>query len=216
MEALAEKDRVTAGMPLHGELSRAGEGQAPFDLACLQIEDMKAGEPLAGASLAEGDAFAVWAEAGAQIDVFGQFDGSAVFQIVGEECTEPIGRAADEKQSRYIGSQVKRSKRARRNGDGGLFTAAMGGFRYDRATNQFVQDVDVTNRSGSNVAGPIALMVAGLSPNATLATPVVDIGICPQTLLALNQTVRVTLRFNNPTRTAIRYTPQTIAGLGRR
>jgi hypothetical protein len=102
-----------------------------------------------------------------------------------------------------------------------------GGFRFDRNTNQFVQDVDLTNRSTVPIAGPIAVMVSGLSPNATLATPhaqsvcnepgapVVDAGICPTGVLAVNQTVRVTLRFNNPSRTAIRYTPTMLAGLGR-
>jgi hypothetical protein len=102
-----------------------------------------------------------------------------------------------------------------------------GGFRFDRNTNQFVQDVDLTNRSTVPIAGPIAVMVSGLSANATLATPhaqstcnepgapVVDAGICPTGVLAVNQTVRVTLRFNNPSRTAIRYTPTMLAGLGR-
>lgn len=102
-----------------------------------------------------------------------------------------------------------------------------GGFRFDRNLNQFVQDVDLTNRSTAPIAGPIAVMVSGLSANATLATPhaqstcnepgapVVDAGICPTGVLAAGQTVRVTLRFNNPSRTAIRYTPQMLAGLGR-
>jgi len=102
------------------------------------------------------------------------------------------------------------------------------GYRFDRNLNQFVQDVDLTNRTAGTIQGPISLMVAGLSANATLATPhsfstcnepgapVVDAGICPTQGMAPNQTVRVTLRFNNPTRTAISYSPQTIAGLGRR
>ncbi len=106
------------------------------------------------------------------------------------------------------------------------FTAS--GFRFDRNTNQFIQDIDITNRTAQAIPGPVSVMVAGLSSNATLAnpfalstcnspgTPVVDAGICPNGVLAPNQTVRVTLRFNNPTRTPISYTPQTLAGLGRR
>ena len=106
------------------------------------------------------------------------------------------------------------------------FTAS--GFRFDRNTNQFIQDIDITNRTAQSIPGPVSVMVAGLSPNATLATPyalstcnspgtpVVDAGICPNGVLAPNQTVRVTLRFNNPTRRPISYTPQTLAGLGRR
>jgi hypothetical protein len=106
------------------------------------------------------------------------------------------------------------------------FTAS--GFRFDRNTNQFIQDIDITNRTTVAIPGPVSVMVAGLSSNASLATPyaistcnspgtpVVDAGNCPNGVLAPNQTVRVTLRFNNPTRTPISYTPQTLAGLGRR
>ncbi len=114
------------------------------------------------------------------------------------------------------------------NASNGSVQIATSGYRYDRNTNQFVQDVDLKNATGANIQGPVSLLVAGLSPNATLATPhslsvcnqagtpVVDTGICVQNPLAPNQTVRVTLRFNNPARTPISYTPFSVTGLGQR
>lgn len=114
------------------------------------------------------------------------------------------------------------------NASNGSVQISASGFRYDRNTNQFVQDVDLRNTTGANIQGPVSLLVAGLSPNASLATPhslsvcnqtgtpVVDAGICVQNQLAPNQSVRVTLRFNNPSRTPISYTPYSVTGLGQR
>jgi hypothetical protein len=103
-----------------------------------------------------------------------------------------------------------------------------GGFRLDRITNQFLQDVQITNQSGTPIPGPLSLVVQALSANAALVgpsgqttcppagAPYVDLGVCPNGALNPGQTITTTLRFHNPPRLPITYVPGVAAGLAMR
>jgi len=104
-----------------------------------------------------------------------------------------------------------------------------GGFVYDRAHQQFVQTVSITNFGSQALTGPVTLALDSLSANATLVspggytscatpahTPLADMGICPASPLPAGGSATVTLRFNDPTLAAISYTPRVLAGLAPR
>ena len=99
-----------------------------------------------------------------------------------------------------------------------------GGFRLDRATGHFVQQVTLTNTTGQ-VHDSAWLVLDGLSANATLADPAGTTACAaplerPYVALPLgadgnwmpNETITVTVRFANPTRQGITYVPRVIVG----
>ncbi len=101
-----------------------------------------------------------------------------------------------------------------------------GAFVYNRATQQFVQEVSVTNTGSSPITGPISLALDSLGSNATAvspggftscATPVqspyFDLGICPGGSLAPGNSIQVAIEFSDPTLKSISYIPRVLAGL---
>jgi hypothetical protein len=102
-----------------------------------------------------------------------------------------------------------------------------GGFRLNNATGQFVQNVTLTNAGSSPIAGPVSLVLVGLSTNAGLfnktgttscsspaGNPFIDLGI--QTSLAAGKSVTTTLQFTDPTKTGITYNTRVLAGSANR
>lgn len=96
-------------------------------------------------------------------------------------------------------------------------TVVRGGVVYNRATRQFVQQVNVRNDSSSLVAGPIHLVLDGLSTNATLANASGTTSIRPPfnspyltvipatATLAPGASATIVLQFTNPSMAAISY-----------
>lgn len=99
-----------------------------------------------------------------------------------------------------------------------------GGFRLNRATGRYVQQVTLTNPSGSGITGPVALALDNLSSNATLfnasgntdcATPVspyLVINVGSDNVLSPGEIVTVVLEFSNPSNKGITYTTRVLAG----
>jgi hypothetical protein len=105
------------------------------------------------------------------------------------------------------------------------FAITRSGFRFNNATGRFLQTVTITKNSFNvqPLSGPFALVVDGLSSNATLfqsagttvcAAPAGSpyILLNPGSTWSTGQTVTATLEFTNPSRTGITYTPRIIAG----
>jgi uncharacterized membrane protein len=100
------------------------------------------------------------------------------------------------------------------------------GFRFNFATQKFIQTDTLTNTSASAITGPIYLILDNLSANATLAnasghtTQVAPIGspfitaVPSGGSLAPGGSVAVTLQFSDPTRTGITYSTEVLAGSG--
>jgi hypothetical protein len=103
---------------------------------------------------------------------------------------------------------------------------SVGGFRLNHATNQFIQNVTITNASSNSIPGPISFALDGLSSNATLVgalgstsctIPAGSVFLnIQQGSLASGQSVTATLQFLNPTNQAISYSPRVLAGSGTR
>ena len=100
-----------------------------------------------------------------------------------------------------------------------------GGFRYNSATKQFVQSISLLNVSPTTVGGPLSLVLDQLSPNASVIansgvtacavpanSPYINAGLGASGALASGQSISVTLQFNDPSLTAITYTPRVLAG----
>jgi len=101
-----------------------------------------------------------------------------------------------------------------------------GAFVYNRATQQFVQEVSVTNTGSSPITGPISLALDSLGSNATAVSPggftscatpaqspYFDLGICPGGSLAPGNSIQVAIEFTDPTLKSISYIPRVLAGL---
>lgn len=101
-----------------------------------------------------------------------------------------------------------------------------GGFRLNNATGQFVQTITLTNAGSTPIAGPVSLVLIGLSSNAVLfnktgstscsspaGSPFIDMGIA--TPLAAGNSVTTTLQFTDPTKTGITYNTRVLAGTNR-
>jgi hypothetical protein len=86
-----------------------------------------------------------------------------------------------------------------------------GGFSYSHATNRYVQVVTVQNVSDRPIAGPLALVLDNLVPNATLFNPSGTYQGSPYVLLNTGQAlqpgqgVKLVLQFTNPTNLGITY-----------
>lgn len=102
-----------------------------------------------------------------------------------------------------------------------------GGYRRNSTTGRYVQQVTLKNTGASAITGPVALVLDGVSSNATLfapsgttscATPVspfVTINVGPDNVLSVGETASVVLEFTNPTNTSVNYTARVLAGTNR-
>jgi hypothetical protein len=106
-------------------------------------------------------------------------------------------------------------------------TVTRGGFRLNRLTGRYVQQVTLTNTGVSAVTGPVSLVLSGLSANATLVNQTdVTRNIAPLNEayvdvpgvsgLAAGQSTSVVLEFANPAGQPILYTTRVLAGVGAR
>lgn len=94
------------------------------------------------------------------------------------------------------------------------------GIKYNRRTGQFVQQVTVTNTSGSDISDPVSFALNNLSSNATLANSGgTTSGGAPFVTLStgadgLNpgESTSILLQFSNPTLQSITYEPAVFSG----
>ncbi len=106
-----------------------------------------------------------------------------------------------------------------------------GGFRRDRATGRYLQEVTLTNTGGSPISGPVSLVLDGLSGNASLfgaasvtstlaplGSPFLDVDPGGNDILSPGESITVVLEFVNPADTAIDYLygVRVLAGTGMR
>lgn len=99
-----------------------------------------------------------------------------------------------------------------------------GGYRRNSTTGRFVQQVSLRNLGTAAVPGPMALVLDGLSANATAfnaagntdcAAPrsaYVFVNVGNDNVLTSGETANSTLEFTNPTNAGIGYTPRVLAG----
>jgi hypothetical protein len=97
-------------------------------------------------------------------------------------------------------------------------SVSRGGFRLNRTTKRYVQQVTIKNTGTEYVNGPIALGLDGLSANASLtnmnnscglpAVPNININLGADNVLSPGETVSVVLEFSNSTNKPIAYTPR--------
>jgi len=104
-------------------------------------------------------------------------------------------------------------------------TATRGGFVYSPITRQYTQTITLTNNSAAAISGPLYLLIAGLSSNATLlnssgktacSTPA-GVSYVTDSIasLASGGSASIVLKFNNSsTGAAITYTTAVEAGSG--
>ena len=105
-----------------------------------------------------------------------------------------------------------------------LIGVTRGGYALNIVTGRYSQTVKLTNNSGSTIAGPISLVVDGLSANATVfnaagSTDSLALPVSPYVSsggLAPGQSVSVVLQFSNPTKAGITYNTRLLAGPGSR
>ena len=91
------------------------------------------------------------------------------------------------------------------------------GSTVNRTTGTYNTTVTLKNSGNTAIAGPLQLMVSGLSSGVTVVNatayrdgvPYVSI---PASALAPGQSVAVPVTFNNPNRVALNYTPQVYSG----
>jgi CSLREA domain-containing protein len=106
------------------------------------------------------------------------------------------------------------------------FTVVQGGYRYNNATQRFVQVLTITNATNSTLTGPFALATESLSANASLYSPsgttsCIAAGSAYQVLNSgaaswpPGQATSVTLEFTDPSKAAISYKPAILAGASR-
>ena len=106
----------------------------------------------------------------------------------------------------------------------GQVSVTRGGFRLNRSTRRYVQQVTLQNTSGSPIQGPVSLVLDNLSSNATLynatgntdcATPVspyVSINVDSNNVFNVGETASVVLEFENPSNQGISYNTRVLAG----
>jgi hypothetical protein len=95
------------------------------------------------------------------------------------------------------------------------------GYSYNFITKRFVQSITLKNNSGSPIAGPISLVLDGLTVNATLfnsagttgcAVPLGSPYVSTTGPLAPGASVSVVLQFTDVTRTGFSYSTRVLAG----
>lgn len=96
------------------------------------------------------------------------------------------------------------------------FSAVTSGLAYSRVTQTFDGVVLITNTSSSQIAGPLQVVLFGLSDNVTLANETGDYSGTPYITLSYplspQQSVSVTVAFKNPSNGAITFTPAVYSG----
>lgn len=98
-----------------------------------------------------------------------------------------------------------------------------GGFRLNRGTGRFVQQVILTNVSAGNIPASVSLVLDGLSANATLynpagttgctapaGSPFVTVNVGADLMLTPGEQTSVTLEFVNPTLAGITYSTRVL------
>ena len=100
------------------------------------------------------------------------------------------------------------------------------GFQYNPISHQYAQTLTLTNKGATTIPGPLALVISGLSTNASLlhpsgttaagctlaaGAPYVSV---PVASLAPGGTVTITLYFADPSRTVITFSTSVTAGSG--
>lgn len=108
----------------------------------------------------------------------------------------------------------------------GSIAVTRSGFLYNAGTRRFSQTLTITNASGAAINGPLAVVLDNLSGNATLfnasgATACVAPAGRPYIASAANAlapgaSMAMLLQFTNPTKAAITYGTQVLAGAGSR
>jgi hypothetical protein len=92
-----------------------------------------------------------------------------------------------------------------------LTVASRGAFVLDRRSNKFVQQVTVTNNTGSTLTGPVNVILTGLSSNTSLANATGSLAAdspyitVPASGLAAGGSVNVVLQFTRPVSGSITY-----------
>jgi len=105
-------------------------------------------------------------------------------------------------------------------------TVARTGYVYDRRTQLFVQQVQLTNTGTTPVSGPVWLALDNLSANASLynaagttanfpplGSPYIGVNVGGDNVLSPGETATVTLEFTDPTRGAINYIARVLSGM---
>lgn len=99
-----------------------------------------------------------------------------------------------------------------------------GGFRINRTTNRYVQQINIKNVSSEDIPGPVALVMDQLSSNATLfnangttscntpANSYMNVNVGIDNVLSVGESVAITLEFKNPTNKAITYSTKLLSG----
>ncbi len=104
-------------------------------------------------------------------------------------------------------------------------TVTRGGFRYNRASQRFIQVLTLTNKSNIAFSAPVSLALDGLSANASLAgesgmtscslpsgSPYLNFDVGSDNIFSSGESVQVTMEFTNPTRQAINYSTRILSG----
>lgn len=105
-------------------------------------------------------------------------------------------------------------------------TVARSGYVYDRRTQLFVQQVQLTNTGTTPVSGPVWLVLDNLGADANLynlagttanfpplGSPYVGVNVGNDNILSPGETATVTLDFIDPTRGSINYSARVLAGM---
>ncbi len=104
-----------------------------------------------------------------------------------------------------------------------------GGFRLNQVMGRYVQEVTLTNTSGAAIAGPVSLVLDGLSSSVTLfgqsgvtaalaplGSPYLNMDLGGDNVLGAGETLKLVLEFTNPGEAAIQYRARVLAGAGSR
>lgn len=105
-------------------------------------------------------------------------------------------------------------------------TVARSGYVFDRRTQLFVQQVQLTNTSSTPVSGPVWLVLDNLSSDAALynsagttanfpplGSPYIGVNVGGDNVLSPGETATVTLDFTDASRGGISYTARVLAGM---
>jgi hypothetical protein len=104
-----------------------------------------------------------------------------------------------------------------------------GGFRYNRTTQRYAQQVTLQNVSSRHIGGPVSLVLDNLSSNAALfnrdgftvflspiLSPYINVNIGSDNILTPGESTTVVLEFTNPSNRGITYNTRVLAGPGLR
>jgi CSLREA domain-containing protein len=95
------------------------------------------------------------------------------------------------------------------------------GFRYNRASGLFMQQVTLQNISSTSISGPLSLVLDSLSSNATLSnrtgetvigSPFIDLEVGTSHVLSPQASVSIVLEFTNSTNAGITYSTRALGG----